>query len=84
MNESNSKLKVNSTSLFLPTTIGSTVPKCQTLFIRLVVGTAVDIYIGKTKGRLHDRKTELRNWSQLKWDYFDILGRSNTDYKKLY
>ena len=45
-------------SLYFPTKIGSTVPNCQKLCIRLVVGTCQDFYIGKTKRRLHDRKTE--------------------------
>ena len=38
--------------------IGSTALKCLKLCIRLVVGTARNFYIGKTKRRLHDRKTE--------------------------
>ena len=45
-------------SLF-PTKIGSNVPNCQKLCIRLVVATARISIIGKTKRRrLHDRKTE--------------------------
>ena len=45
-------------NLYFPTKIGSTVPNCQKLRIRLVVGTARISTLEKTKRRLHDRKTE--------------------------
>ena len=48
-------LSMFASSLYFPTKIGFTVPNCQKLCIRLVVGTSS--FIGKTKSRLHDRKT---------------------------
>ena len=52
-----------------------------------------DFYIGKTKRRLHDRKTEhfkahtsaiadhvKTTGHNIKWDHFDILASSKTDY----
>ena len=41
-----------------PTKTGSTVLKCPKLYIKLVVADCQDFYIGKTKRKLHDRKTE--------------------------
>ena len=52
-----------------------------------------DFYVGKTKRRLHDRKTEhhtsaladhvISTGHSLKWDHFEVLakGRSNTHCK---
>ncbi|CAH3025977.1 unnamed protein product, partial [Porites evermanni] len=47
-----------------------------------------DFYIGKTKRRLHDRKTEhfkclTKNTAtghNIKWDHFEILTSGKTDY----
>ena len=44
-------------SLYFPTKIGSTVPNCQKL-CKASCWDCQDFYIGKTKRRLHDRKTE--------------------------
>ena len=46
-------------SLFFPAKTDSPVLKCPGLFIRLAVAWGCqEFYIGKTKRRLHDRKTE--------------------------
>ena len=67
-------------------------------FIKLVAGTVNDFYIGKTKRRLQNRKTEhFKGLSKsdhssaisdhvettghnIKWDHFNILASSKTDY----
>ena len=54
-----SSLILVSISLQRSTKIGSTVPNCQMLCIMLrSCWDCQDFYIGKTKRRLHDRKTE--------------------------
>ena len=65
--------------------------KVKVTIIKLVAGTAIIYYTGKTKRRLHDRKTKhFKALSKsdhssaiadhIKWDHFDILASGKTDY----